>query len=335
MSLWLDALKAAGRGQSDRARELLNEIIITLRYPKQGRSNDDCAYDGPVAKAVLHAINGFTDKEDRQLAQNNAEELIDYVVELIERKIERTIELVEYCLTYPEKGLEAVTDDFEGLRALKRKPEDLREFVRLRLESMIAAGVEFAVESLAVSQATVSGAENTKLLGFDERNFIRSLKINEKWIDFRQRERLTYKHESYDLLYDNFAAETSDFGDISDKFANFSVGRDLEFAELTQQISKKLNEILDELHNDRPLLGFGPIAWHRVWWEYDRDQYLGLKCLNPECVTDENLAVHIGDKYIEVLKMNRLITQRRRTKLEDACKESVAEIYQSYGRTIT
>lgn len=64
MSLWLDALKAAGRGQSDRARELLNEIIITLRYPKIGRSKDDCAYEGPVAKAVLHAINGFTDKED-------------------------------------------------------------------------------------------------------------------------------------------------------------------------------------------------------------------------------------------------------------------------------
>jgi hypothetical protein len=332
MSLWLDALKAAGRGHSDRARELLNELIITLRYPKQGRSKDDCAYDGPVANAVLHAINGFVDKEDRQLAQNNAEELIDYVVGLIGKKIERTIELIEYCLTYPEKGLEAVRDDFEGLRALKRKPEDLQEFIRLRLQSMIVAGVEFAVESLAVSQATVSEVENAKLLGFDERNFIKSLKINEKWIDFRQRERLTYKHESYDLLYDNIAAETSDFGEISDKFASFSVGRDLEFAELTEQIAKKLNEILNEMHSGKPSLGFGPIAWHRVWWTYDVDGYLGLECVTPECVTDETLAEHISGTYLEVQNMNRLIAHRRRTKLEDTCKESVTELYQSYAR---
>lgn len=334
MSLWLEALKAASRGHSDRARDLLNEIIIALRYPKQGRSNDDCAYDGPVAKAVLHAINGFVDTEDRQLAQNNAEELIDYVVELIRRKIERTIELVEYCLIYPEKGLEAVTNDFDGLRALKRNPEDLQEFVLLRLQSMIAAGVDFAVESLAVSQATVSEMENTKLLGFDERNFVKSLKINEKWIDFRRREKLTYKYESYDLLYENIAAETSDFGEISDKFADFSVGRDLEFAQLTEEISKRLNEILDELHSNKPFLGFGPIAWHRVWWAYDRDRYLGLKCLAPEFETDETLAEHISGTYSEVQNMNRLIAQRRRTKLEDTCKDGVAELYQSYGRTI-
>lgn len=332
MSLWLEALKAAGRGHSTQARALLNEIIVNLRYPKQGRSNDDCAYDGPIAKAVLHAINGFVDKQDRQLAQNNAEELIDYIVELVGRKVERTIELVEYCLSYPEKGLEAVAKDFDGMRALKRSPEELEEFVTLRLQSMISAGVEFIVESVAVSEAAVSEVENKKLLGFDERNFIKSLKINEKWIDFRGREKLTYKHESYDLLHDNIAAETSDFGEISNKFANFSFGRDIEFKQLTEQISKQLNTTLEMLQNGKPNFGFAPIAWHRVWWAYDPDRCLGLECVIPECPTDETLAEHISGKYPEVQNMNRLIAQRRRTKLEDTCKERVAELYQSYGR---
>lgn len=334
MSLWLNALRAAGRGHSERARELLNEMVIALRYPKKRRSIDDCAYDGPVARAVLHAIGGFADKDDRELAQHNAEELTDYIVELIRRKVERTIDLVEYCMMFPEKGVEAVTNDFDGLRPLKRKPEELQEFVTLRLQSMISAGVEFAVESLAVRQAAAAGVEDGKLFGFDERALIKSLKINEKWLDFRQRERLTHKHESFDLEHHDIAAETSDFGSIADKFADFSVGRDLEFVELTEQVYRKLNNVLDEFHSKKVDAGFRPIAFHRVWWDYDRDQYLGLECVNPECKTDEKLAEHIADTYPEVRKMNRLIAQRRRTKLEDACKECVAEIYQSQGRTI-
>lgn len=332
MSLWLEALKAAGRGHSNQARELLNEVLISLRYPKHGRSIDECAYDGPVAKAVIDAINGFVNEDDRRRARNYTEELIDYVVELIGKKIERTIELVEYCLTYPEKGLEAITSEFEGLRALKRKPEELQEFVTLRLQSMVVAGVEFGTISVAVNQATASIVEGTKFLGFDERHLVKSLKINEKWIDFRRRERLTYKHESYDLMHENIAAETSDFGGISNKFANFSFGHDLEFVQLAEQISKKLKEALDELHINKPFLGFGPIAWHRVWWAYDPDRCLGLECVIPECPSDEKLAHHISGAYPEVQNMNRLIAQRRRTKLEDTCKERVAELYQSYGR---
>lgn len=334
MSLWLDALKAAGRGHSEQARELLNQIIIAVRYPKQRHSADDCAYDGPLAKAVLHAVNGFPDKEDRQLAQNKVEDLIDYIVELLGKKIQRTIELVEYCRANPDKSLEAVAEGFDGLRALKRKPEELQEFVAVRLRSMISAGVEFVFESFAVRQAAMIEIDNRKLLGFDERNLIKSLKINEKWIDFQKREKLTYKHESYDLMYDNMAAETSDFGEISNKFANFSFGRDLEFTQLTEHISRRLNETLDELHSKKVELGFQPIAVHRVWWEYDRDQYLGLECVKPECETDEKLAEHIVSTYPEVRNMNRLIAQRRRSKLEGACKECVAEIYQSHGRTI-
>ena len=332
MSLWLDALKAAGRGHSFRARALLNETIVALRYPRETLSNNDCAYDGPVAKAVLHAITGFVDKDDRELAENRAEDLIDYIVDIIRKKIERTIELVEYCLAYPEKDLDAVIKDFDGLRVLKRSPAELRNFVTSRLQSMISAGVEFARDSVAIHQA-VAEIENIELLGFDERGLIKSLKINEKWVDFRQREKLTYKHESYDLLYDNIAAETSDFGEISDKFASFSPGRDLEFAQLTEQISKKLNEILDELHNNKPLLGFRPIAWHRVWWDYDPDCCLGLECITPECRTDERLSEHISGTYPEVQNMNRLAAQRRRSKLEDTCKEGITELYQTYGRT--
>lgn len=332
MSLWIEALKAAGRGHSDQARDLLNEIVIALRRPRQGRTDADCAYDGPVAKAVLNAVNGFVDKEDRTLAQNNAEELIDYIVELIGRKIERTIELVEYCGAHPDDGLEAVSNGFEGLRQLKRTPEQKQAFVTLRLRSMLSAGVEFQFESLAINEAAIAEIGNEKLLGFDERNLIKSLKINEKWIDFRQREKLTFRHESFDLEHHDIAAETSDFGGISSRFAGYDPERGREFVQLTNEIAKRLNETLDELHSRKMDLGFKQIAIHRVWWEYDRDQYLGLECTRPECKTDETLAGHIVETYPEIRNMNRLIAHRRRTKLEHACQECVTEIYQLHGR---
>jgi len=332
MSLWIEALKSAGRGHSDRARDLLNEIIIALRYPKQGRTAADCAYDGPVAKAVLHAVNGFTDTEDRQLALNNAEELIDYIVDQIGRKIQRTIELAEYCLTHSDKGLDSVTKDFEGLGALKRSPEALQAYVALRLQSMVSVGVEFAMQSVAVNQACALQTDETRLLGFDERQLLKSLQINEKWLDFRERQELTYKHESYDLLSDNVSSEASDFGAIAYKFANFSFEHDLEFDQLTKQISELLNQTLNEFQSEKPTLGFGPIAWHRVWWSYDQDGYLNLTCLAPECSTDEILAAHISGEYPEVQNMNRLIAQRRRTRLEYVCQERVTELYQLNGR---
>ena len=197
---------------------------------------------------------------------------------------------------------------------------------------MLAAGVEFYVESVAVSESRTSGPEGEDLLGYDERALIKSLKINEKWIDFRRRERLTYSHESYDLLYDRVAAETSDFGEISSKFANFSFGRDLELAELTERLARRLNEILEELHGRKVELGFKQIAIHRVWWKYDSEQNLGLDCVEPECKTDEKLAEHIVSTYSEVRNMNRQSTRRRREKLEGVCREGCAEVYQSHGR---
>lgn len=334
MSLWIEALKAAGQGHSGQARNLLNEITLALRYPRKRRADEDCAYDGPLAKAVLNAIHSFSNSEDRQVALSNAEDLIDYILDQISRKVLRTIELVEYCLNYPDKDLDSVTNGFDGLRALKRSPEILKAYVLLRLKSMNYVGVVFATESVAVVQASREQIDDTKLLGFDERQLVKSLPINEKWIDFRRRERLTYDHESFDLIRHDIAAETSDFGSIADKFVSFSVGRDLEFIQLAEHISRKLNEILDEFHNKGAEAGFRPIAFHKVWWEYDRDQYLGLECRSPECKTDEKLAEHISNTYAEVSKMNRLTAQRRRTKLEDACRESIAEIYQTQGRTI-
>lgn len=332
MSLWIEALKAAGRGDFDQARNLLNEIVIALRYPRTPRTDADCSYDGPVAKAVLNAIRGFVDKEDRVLAQNNAEELIDFIVELICRKIERTIGLVEYCDANPDEGLEAVTHGFEGLRQLKRTTAQKQAFVTLRLRSMLAVGVEFCFESLAINEAAVSEVGNEKLLGFDERNLVKSLKINEKWIDFRQREKLTFRHESFDLNRHDIAAETSDFGGVSSRFAGYEPERGREFVQLTNEIAKRLNETLDEIHSRKKELGFKQIAIHRLWWEYDRDQYLGLECTEPECKTDEILASHIVETYPEIRNMNRLIAHRRRTKLAHACQECVTGVYQLHGR---
>ncbi|MGD9561203.1 MAG: hypothetical protein AB7F88_04230 [Pyrinomonadaceae bacterium] len=332
MSLWLEALKAAAQGHSDQARNLLDEIIIALRYPRLGRSDDDCAYDGPVAKAVLNAVNGFVDQEDRHLAKNNSEELIDYIVDLMGRKVERTIGLVEFCLAFPERGLQQVATDFDGLRPLKRTPEQTKDFVALRLRSMVSAGVEFEVEGRALREARDCEIEDGELLGFDEQALLKSLRINEKWIDFRQRERLTFNHESFDLEHHDIAAETSDFGGITSRFAGYEPERGLEFVALTEDLAKSLNETLAGLHDKRIELGYKPIAMHRVWWKYDRDQYLGLEVTNPECGTDEKLAEYIPGTYPEVRNINRQSARRRREKLEGLCREACVKVYQLHGQ---
>lgn len=334
MSLWLEALKAAAQGRPDQARDLLNEIIIAFRYPRLRRSDDDCAYDGPVAKAVLNAVNGFVDQEDRQLAKNNSEELIDYIVDLMARKIERTIGLVEFCIACPEKGLQQIATDFEGLRPLKRTPEQLKNFVAQRLRSMISAGVEFQVQSLALMETADLEIENGQLLGFDERALLKSLKINEKWLDFRRRERLTYQHRSFDLEHHDIAAETADFGGITSRFAGYEPERGMEFLALTKDLAKSFNETLASLHNRRIEVGYKPIAIHRVWWKYDRDQYLGLECTNPECTSDEKLAQHITLAYPEVRNINQQSARRRREKLEGLCKEAYAKVSQLHGRRL-
>lgn len=329
MSGWLRALKAAGCGNSEMAEVLLNEIIISMRYPKLDRSRSDYSYDGPVPKAVYHAINGFTDAEDRQLAQNNAEDLVDYIVELIRRKIHRTIALVEFCMSHPEKNIETVAREFNGLRPLKRTHENLQMYIRVRLRSMLEAGVEFYRDSVAVKQTAASDMSNIHIVAFNELALIKSLPINQKWIDFRQRQNLTYKYESYDELYDGIAAETSDFSNVSSKFAVYSFGRELELIQLRERVAEVLNEGLQKIHNDKPCLGYRHIANHRVWWQYDPDGHLNLSCIEPECFTDEKLAEHISETYNEVKTINRLIAQRRRTKLEDICKENVSQLYQS------
>ena len=260
MAFWLEALKAAGRGDSVMASDLLDHLILVLRYPRHRSEDGDCAYDGPVAKAALHALNSFGKEEDRLLAQNRADDLIDYIVELLEKKIRRTTALVEYCVSNPDKDVDDIISGFDGLRGLKRTQEQLREFVVTRLWSMVKSGVEFSVDSAAVREVTDVEFADKKILGFDERSLIKSLPINDKWTDFKRRERLSYNHESFDMINEKAASESSDFGSLSDKFSDFSFGLDVEFEQLSRQIYTKLNETLYDLHNKKVELGFWPIA---------------------------------------------------------------------------
>lgn len=329
MSLWLGILKAAGQGHSRQARDLLSELTISLRYPRLGRSYGDCAYDGPLARAVLHAINDFQGSDERSLALNRTEDLIDHIIEIIGMKILRTIELIEYCLQNPDKDIASVAKNSPSLRRLKRSTDGLREYVCVRLHSMVIAGVDFKSRSVAVGQAILEDISSDKILRFNEIALVKSLNIKEVWNKFLEKERLTYEHESYDLLCESSFGESANFGAISDRLTTFSLVHDLEFQQLTEEISKVLNNTLDELQNEKPFHGFGPIAWHRVWWEYDQDCYLNLKRSQPECLTDELLSECISSNYPEVRNMNRLIAHRRRTKLESLCRERISRIYQA------
>src|SRR5215207_9198719 len=103
MSLWLDILNHAASGNREEAHRLLNfDLPLALRYP-EARARGDWQYQGPVAKAVRLFVATQPDAE-RGMVASRAEDLVDYITDLIVAKARRTLTLIELCCAAPDSS---------------------------------------------------------------------------------------------------------------------------------------------------------------------------------------------------------------------------------------
>lgn len=101
MSLWLDILHHAAHGNSEKAHRSLHfELPLALRYP-EAQARGAWQYQGPVAKAVRLFIATQSDAE-RGMVSSRAEDLVDYITDLIVAAVRRTVALVEFCRASPD-----------------------------------------------------------------------------------------------------------------------------------------------------------------------------------------------------------------------------------------
>ncbi|HEV7858771.1 MAG TPA: hypothetical protein VGO91_09105 [Pyrinomonadaceae bacterium] len=331
MSLWLDILNLAASGDREEAHRLLNfDMPLALRYP-EARARGDWQYQGPVAKAVRLFVATRPDAE-RGMVASRAEDLVDYITDLIVAQVRRTLALVELCCAAPDISLAEIAEGFTGWDGLKRGADDRRAWVAEHLRSMSEQGIPLPTNK-AIAEAKEQVAEAN--YGYDERALVKEWQVSLSWKDFKEQHELD---SSYLYLTDPDSEEESaanegfDYGSITVARVVLNLEGPpagetlLDLNRMGASLSVDLREMLEQLHAEKPTDGYHPIAWHNVWWNII-SKYEGLSFMletrAPLCDVDHVLATHIAENYTDVLKPNRLNIQRRRTRLNDSCVEII------------
>jgi hypothetical protein len=330
MSIWQDILNAAAAADDGTAEYELHRLSWELRYRRINMTPEDPAYDGPIPKAVLGFVRSLSEG-NRRMALSRIDDLVDSITDEILAKIKRTSDLVIFSTRFPQLDCQEVARDFTGWSDLKRSQDDRVKWIKEHLRSMIEIGIPLSPGSIAVDESKAFVPE--RYLGFEERALVKGWDVNKSWQRFKRQNELSdeYLGIEVDGADERVASEAVDFGIISESKL-LPIDRvpsrktDLELRELGAMISKELNGILNEVHQDNPTAGFPPIAWHKVWW-YFTDKYTGLQLRlqleEPCCETDQALAERIVAHYNGYVGINRLSVQRRRTQLSESCEAAL------------
>jgi hypothetical protein len=331
MSLWLDILNHAASGNREDAYRLLNfELPLALRHP-EAKTRGGWQYQGPVAKAVRLFVATQPDAE-RGMVASRAEDLVDYITDLIVAKVRRTLTLVELCCASPDLSLVEIAESFTGWDGLKLGADDRRAWVAENLRSMNELGIPLpTVKAIAEAKEHIAEAK----YGYDERALVKAWKVALSWKDFKEQQEID---SSYLCITDPDSEEESpanegfDYGSITVARVVLNLegppaGETLvDLNRMGASLSGDLRDMLEHLHAEKPTDGYHPIAWHNVWWNIV-SKYEGLPLIlevrDPLCDVDHVLAAHIAENYTDVVKPNRLNIQRRRTRLNDSCVEII------------
>jgi hypothetical protein len=331
MSLWVDILNHAAGGNREEAYRLLNfELPLALRHP-EAKARGDWQYQGPVAKAVRLFVATQPDAE-RGMAASRAEDLVDYITDLIVAKARRTLTLVELCCAAPDLSLAEIAENFTGWDGLKLGPDDRRVWVAEHLRSMSEMGVPLpAVKAVAEAQEQTAEAK----YGYDERALVKGWQVALSWKDFKEQQEIDSSYlciTDPDSEEESAADESFDYGSITVARVVLNLegppaGETLvDLNRMGASLSGDLRDMLEQLHAEKPTDGYRPIAWHNVWWNII-SKYEGLPLIletrDPLCDVDHALATHIAENYTDVVKPNRLNIQRRRTRLNASCVEVI------------
>ncbi len=331
MSLWLDILYLAASGNREEAHRLLNfELPLALRHP-EAPARGAWQYQGPVAKAVRLFIVTQSDAE-RGMISSRAEDLVDYITDLIVAAVRRTVALVEFCHASPDLSLTEIAETFTGWDGLKRGINERRKWVADHLRSMHKLGVPLPAGT-TLADAVETTAES--YYGYDERALVKEWQVALSWKDFKEQQEID---SSYLCITDPDSEEESSANEAFD-YGSITIARvvlNLEAPPASEtlvdlnrmgaSLTDDLREMLEHLHAEKPADGYHPIAWHNVWWNVI-SKYEGLPLRldtrDPLCDVDHVLATHIAENYRDVAKPNRLNIQRRRTRLYDGCIEVI------------
>ncbi len=327
MSLWLQILELAAAGASSEAHRLLTELPFVLRYPEVV---PDCGteYKGPIVNAVRAIIPKLTET-DRGIAESRFEDFVDYVIDLIQASVLRTLSLVEFCIVNPDVSLEQMGEKFASWDGLKRGSLDRQRWIAKHLCSMVAAGVRLPKTIVDLTQVRLEKLGD--LYGYSEIALVKGWDLGRSWKDFKSNEELG---GSYVCIDNESAGEASvgdekaDYGGIATAniILALSTPSDSEFLVDVDQMGKTLtadlSDLLKKFNAEKPTDGYSPIAWHSVWWymitEYEAVP-LALDSRDPECQVARELAEYIREHYPEVLSPSRVTILRRRSKFQSEC----------------
>lgn len=331
MSLWLAILNHAASGNREEAHRLLNfELPLTLRHPEASASGA-WQYRGPVAKAVRLFIATQPDAE-RGMVSSRAEDLVDYITDLIVAAVRRTVALVEFCHASPDLSLTEIAETFPGWDGLKRGISERKEWVADHLRSMNELGIPLPASSALAEVLEQTTQSN---YGYDERALVKEWQVALSWKDFKEQQEIDGSYlciTDPDSEEESSANEAFDYGSITIARVVLNLEAPpasetlVDLNRMGASLTDDLREMLEHLHEEKPTNGYHPIAWHNVWWNV-ASKYEGLplrlETRDPLCDVDHVLATHVAENYTEVAKPNRLNIQRRRTRLYDGCVEVI------------
>jgi hypothetical protein len=328
LGIWLDILQSAAEGDSSRARALLaNDLPLALCEPVFG--SDTCEYRGPLPKSVNSFISNLPQRE-RSLASSVANDLTDYIVSDVAAAVERTLVLVELCVSGRPKTLDDLVAALPWPTGLKRSREWKLKRVADELRSMIQAGVALGDHVIEI----LADRGEPSLL-FNEIAFATAPKrLEYSWQDLqRDREigkRFPCLSESDDES--TSAAEAFDYGlvsmaSVADQ-ASFADDPDvqIDLHSIGAALSPEITATMESMHDAKPKDGYRPIAWHNVFWDVVSEYealLLMLEQREPFCETDQQLVDQIAANYRDVVGISRPSINRRRTRLYSACEDLV------------
>lgn len=261
MSLWLDILNHAASGNREEAHRLLNfELPLALRHP-EASAHGAWQYRGPVAKAVRLYVATQPDAE-RGMVSSRAEDLVDYITDLIVAAVRRTVALVEFCHASPDLSLTEIADTFTGWDGLKRNINERREWVTDHLRSMNQLGVPLTASG-ALAEALEQATESN--YGYDERALVKEWQVALSWKDFKAQQEIDSSYlciTDPDSEEESSANEAFDYGFITiarvvlNLEAPPSSETLVDLNRMGASLTDDLREMLEHLHAEKPTDGY-------------------------------------------------------------------------------
>lgn len=331
MTLWLEIFKELVKGNQARAIEILRvDLPLSLRSFSRTPS-DGAVYQGVLPDKVRYFISGLPTGE-REVLESRQEDFVDYVLDRVTNQIERSFNLVRFCLECPDLEIEEIARQFPDWEGYKRSEETKIAYVAGILQSLVREKIKLP----ATLEATAEKIETSFQYEFNEGGLVWKWDYNQSWRDFQRKQQIGGKYscvnESGEAENPQVSSEGYDYrlvamSEVVESLAGtenqFSI---LALKELGETLTPEIEDCLEEMHQRKSKLGYRPIAHHRVFWDL-LDTYaqipLDLTTAEQECPTDNALAEYLSRNYPDVLKPNRQNVNERRANLHRECERKI------------